>query len=141
MLVALLGVSLMSCGDDKDEFVTADALPQKAKEFLIQFYPGTEAQSVTKDHDDYTVILKDGSQVEFDKKGEWQSVEAALQATVPAGFYPAAIDTYIAAKVPQAGGICEISKEYKDFKGYEVQLLSGVELAFDWEGNYLGVEN
>lgn len=137
MLAAVMGVALMSCSD-KEEFVDADALPQTAKSFLLQYYPGTEVISTTKDKDEYSVILKNGTQIDFDKKGDWTGVDSPIGVVVPTGFYPAAIDAYIAEKFPEQGGINDISKEKR---GYDVELVGGTELVFNYDGQFIGIDN
>ncbi|MBD5486669.1 MAG: hypothetical protein HDR18_14310, partial [Lachnospiraceae bacterium] len=61
---------------------------------------------------------------------------APVGKTVPAGFYPAAIDTYISSAY-SGSGINEISRIDR---GYEVELLNGTDLYFSADGTYIGID-
>lgn len=137
LLIAVVGgIALWSCSDDKDEPISGDALPILAQSFIEQYYPGVNIVSSTKDKDDYEVILSEGTRIEFNKAGEWTDVDAALGKTIPSGFYPAAIDTYVQENM-QGAGISEISKERR---GYDVELVTGAELLFNTEGAFIGYD-
>ncbi len=132
LLLGVMAISLAAC-DDKDDPVAESQLPATAKAFLNTYYPGIEISTATKDKNEYDVILANGHSVEFDKAGEWKDVDAPVGQTVPVGFYPAAIDTYLSTNNP-GDGINEISR---DKSGYEVDLVSGVEAVFNSDGIFL----
>lgn len=137
LLIALVGsMMFMSCDDDKDESITTDVLPAQAKEFIRQYFPAANVVSAVKDHDEYEVTLSEGTHIDFDMKGEWKDVEAAIGKTIPSGFYPEAIDTYVSTNF-EGVGINEISKERR---GYDVELVTGTDLMFDSEGTFIGVD-
>lgn len=137
LLVAVLAsVTLWSC-DDKDEPISSNDLPTAAKAFITQYYPTATIVSTTKDKNEYEVILSEGTRIDFDKSGEWKDVDAAVGRTVPTGFYPAAIDTYIDSNFSGVG-INEISKERH---GYDVELTIGTDLRFSTDGSFLGFDN
>ncbi len=131
--------TLWSCSDD-DELIIPGELPQTAKTFLNTYFPGMEIYKVEKDgrHDDteYTVKFYGGYEVEFDALGEWTDVDAPEGKTVPDGIAPEAIATYVAQEYPGMG-INEISRDYR---GYEVELVTGLDLDFDLEGNLIGID-
>lgn len=138
MLVAFIGcIALWSCDDDKDETIATDRLPSEAKTFISQYFPSISIVSAQKDKDDYEVVLSDGTRIDFNKSGEWTDVDAPVGKTVPTGFYPAAIDSYIATSYTGTG-INEISKERR---GYDVELVTGIDLIFDTEGNFISLDN
>lgn len=136
LLAVVGGMMLWSCSDDKDEPISGDALPTQAKAFIAQYFPEAKVVTTYKDKDDYEVVLSEGTRIDFDKAGEWTDVDAAIGKTIPSGFYPAAIDTYVAENMKGAG-INEISKERT---GYEVELTTGVELMFNYEGAFIGYD-
>lgn len=135
LLIAVLGLTFQSCDDDKDEAIQSSQLPSNAKEFINQYFPSLQIVSSQKDKNDYEVILSDGTSIDFNKKGEWTDVDAALGKSLPTGFYPAAIDSYIAQNF-QGLGINEISK---DKRGYEVELVTGTEMMFSYDGTFIGI--
>lgn len=136
MLVALILPLLWSCKDDKEEPVNSENLPQSAKTFLATYYPGEYVISALKDKNDYDVTLSNGHIIEFNSNGVWEDVSAPYGLTVPTGFYPSAIDTYVAEN-GNGFGINEISRERH---GYDVDLVSGVEYRFDTEGRFIGLD-
>ena len=135
LLIALVGVSLSACGDDKDDdkVIESNILPAPAKTFLETYYPGVSIAKVSKDNDNYDVLLANGHDADFDLAGEWLDVEAPVGQSIPSGFYPAAIDNYIATNAG-AAAINEISKETY---GYEVTLTTGAEYDFNPQGEFL----
>ena len=134
--MAIVGLALSSCGEDDEKEISSGKLPAAAKEFINQYWPSTGIVSSRQERKDYEVILADGTRLNFDKEGSWFEVEARLGQTVPTGFYPVEIDVYIASHLNGAG-IHEITKETV---GYEVKLLTGVELLFSNEGTYIGID-
>ncbi|MDE7461111.1 MAG: PepSY-like domain-containing protein [Paramuribaculum sp.] len=135
LLVAVLSIALWSCSDD-DEPVPVTKLPSSSQTFLNTYFDNVDIISVTKDKDDYEVLLSNGYSVEFNTSGEWTDVDAPVGKTVPTGFYPAAIDTYISSAY-SGSGINEISRIDR---GYEVELLNGTDLYFSADGTYIGID-
>ncbi|MDE7376956.1 MAG: PepSY-like domain-containing protein [Muribaculaceae bacterium] len=136
LFVAVLALGATSCSDDKDEPVSSAELPAKAQEFVSTYFPTATITLTTKDKDEYEVFLSEGTRIDFNKAGEWQDVDAAPGKVVPSGFYPAAIDENV-AEVAADAGINEISKESY---GYEVELLSGLEMKFDQNGAFISFD-
>lgn len=135
LLIAVIGLGVTACSD-KDEPVSPEQLPLDAQVFLSTYFPEATVVTSVKDGDEYEVVLSDGTRVDFNKKGEWRDVDAAPGMTLPSGFYPVEIDNYVTANFGE-DGINEISQEAR---GYEVQLLSGIELLFSYTGEYLGLD-
>lgn len=134
LLVAVLGISLASCSD-KDEPIAPTELPSNAKDFISTYFASSTIVSTQKDKDDYDVVLSDGTKIEFNKKGEWTDVDAPNGKSLPTGFYPASIDTYLAENF-DGEGINEISKVKR---GYEVEITTGTEMIFDQNGTFIEI--
>lgn len=81
---------------------------------------------------EYDVVLTDGTQIEFDKVGNWKSVEVRRGAEVPAGLIPSGISSYVKRNQKQKIVGIEKSRRY-----YEVELANGVEMLFDYSGNFV----
>lgn len=137
VLVALFATTLWSCSKDDDGGpAPLTELPATAKTFLSTYYPSVEYKAY-KDDNGYDVVLSNGQKVDFDSKGEWYEVEATIPGqTIPTGFYPAAIDTYVSENYSGAG-IREISKEVY---GFDVELVQNIDLKFDTAGNFISVD-
>lgn len=136
LLCIMTCMAFTSCDDDDDRAIVSTRLPADAKTFLSTYYPGQVVVSATLDKETYEAVLSNGHKVEFNQKGEWQDVDAPAGQVIPEGFYPAAIDIYVAEHYT-GNGINEISRETS---GYEVDLVNGVDLLFNTEGAFIGVD-
>lgn len=137
-LVSLMAVAVCACSDD-DEPINPLELPQTARNFLTQYFPTYEIRSVEKDgrHDntEYTVTFVNGYEVEFDAAGEWTDVDAPRGLAIPDGIAPAPIAEYVTSYYP-TDGINEISR---DTRGYDVDLISGIEIEFTLTGDLVSI--
>ena len=139
--IALLSVvALSSCSDDSEKIIGIDDIPPTASSFISTYYPSASVTSVTSEgkgmDTDYDVYFADGSKIEFNYDGEWKSVDAPFGATIPAGRAPEAIAQYVAANYHDSG-INEISR---DRRGYEVELLNGIDLEFAPDCSFIRVD-
>lgn len=135
LLMALMMFALPSCSDDdSDKPISESDLPSISKTFLDTYYSGVNVVKVYKDKTDYDVMLANGHEVEFDLAGNWVDVDAPAGQTIPSGFYPSAIDTYVNS-IATSGGINEISK--LSAGGYEVEPVYGPDMIFDANGNFV----
>ena len=99
----------------------------KSKVTLIKIDKGMVGVS------EYEVILADGSEISFDKNGNWKDVEMPVGKQVPDYFVPKPIKDYV-AKNNKGQKIIGIEK---DRSSYEVKLNNGIEMKFDRAGNFL----
>jgi len=83
--------------------------------------------------DEYEVILTDGTEIVFDRSGNWKEIEVAKNKKVPSYFVPKAITEYI-KKYNEGKRIIGIEKKRN---GYNIELENGIELQFDRAGNFV----
>ena len=139
LCLCLFSLSLVSwAGHDKP--IQVSELPKKAQEFLQSHFAGQSVALAKVDkelmHHSYEVIFDNGNEVEFNKKGEWTSVDCK-QSQVPAALVPKRIQEYVGKHYPKA----KIRKiELTDHKGYEVKLDNGFELEFDKKMNIKDID-
>lgn len=82
--------------------------------------------------DEFEVVLKNGTEVEFDAEGGLKSVDAGSNG-VPSSLLLPAIQTYIKKNCGNQKVVeLEINK-----KNYKVELQDGRDLLFDRNGNFL----
>lgn len=136
LLIAVCCAMITACDDKDDKYIDQRELPASAKDFVNQYFSGETIITTEKDHDEYEVCLSDGTRIDFTRQGEWKDVDAPTGKTIPGGFYPASIDAYIAANM-NGMGINEISKERR---GYDIELLNGLELIFSSDGAFLAAD-
>ncbi|MCR4872906.1 MAG: PepSY-like domain-containing protein [Bacteroidales bacterium] len=136
LLVLLLCVAAVNVYAVTDRPVTFAQLPQKAQQFITKHFSGVEFLSGKQDDGEYEVYLIDGTEIDFTAAGDWKDVDCHTRA-VPAAIVPAAISKYVKAKFPN-NTIVKISKKYA---GYDIELDSDLELKFDKNGNYIGIDD
>ncbi len=137
LLIPIFGSAIISCdNEDEVEYVTYEQLPNQAKIFLSQFFPGVKILSTHRDTDEYEVVLNGGTEIDFTLSGDWKNVDGAPGQTIPNGFYPSEIDLYIVSNYAGTG-INEISKTHY---GYEVELVNNLDLMFNTNGEFIGLK-
>ena len=132
-------VLLMTACSDKP--VTAEQMPEPIKAFVEQNFPEQPITYAEKDIEgfgsQYDVVLSDGTRIEFDNDNVWDKIECPMTNPVPTALIPAAIATHIQANYPDAM-ILKIDKEHD---GYEVELANGLELKFNKQGVFTGMDD
>ena len=115
---------------DNDKPISVNALPAKAQSLLNQHFNGQKVMLATIESGviskSYDVVLKNGTKLEFDKKGNLTEIDCK-QATVPANLIPQAIKDYL--KDNYAGQ--SVKKIEMNKKEYEVELTNGLDLTFN----------
>lgn len=138
-LLLTLGISLSACA--KEKLIEFNKLPEKAQTFIKTNFPEATAISIILDQDgldkDYTVNLNEGTCIEFDRKGNWESIKNMKG--VDNKFLPAKAAEYIQANYAGIMTI-EISYDQRDLDTYEVKLENHVELKFAKDGSFLGTD-
>lgn len=119
--------------------VNAQSLPQAITSFIKQHFPSVSIVGVEPDYDngglEYDVYMSDGTQIDFDANHQWDQVESMRG--VPAFFVPRAIASYVKGNY-QNLAITKINKEYY---GYEIELVNGLDLNFDRSGRFMGMDD
>jgi len=130
----LLVVFSVSCSSEEKEFDYA-ALPMSAQLFVKQYFADASCSRVEKEKDngfwEYEVLLSDGSQVEFNEKGEWTSVECKYS-EMPVGIIPTVIAEDIAKRHPDL----KPYKIEKEVGGYEIDI-PGYDLYYRYNGMFI----
>lgn len=114
---------------DNDKPVEINQLPQTAQQIIKKYFAGKDVAMATLESGildkEYDIVFTDGNKIEFDRKGQWTSIECKPQ--VPAALVPAKIAQYVGNKY--AG--LKILKIDKDNKEYDVKLSNGLEITFN----------
>lgn len=131
LIMAISAILVLSVGcNARDKIITVDQLPAMAQTFLKKHFANNKLLYAKKDFEisgsTYEVRLEDGTEIEFDKKGNWDKVDCQMKA-VPAELIPAAIAQYVTKNYTNA----HIVKIDKERYGYEIELSNELELKFD----------
>ncbi len=136
MLMAVLGLSATAMARDTYAH-DASVLPQSAQTMLSSnFKAKVSVVKIDKTLgriDDYEVILTDGTEISFDRNGNWDNVETSNAKSVPAGLVPEIIRNYV-SRNHSGVHIVGIDKEHH---GYDVELSDGIDMKFDKDGRFL----
>lgn len=138
-VIVCLFASTAICNAE-DMPIPAAQLPAAAKTFVQQNFPGKTIAYAEKDTEfmktKYEVSLNDGTQIDFDKAGNWDKVDCHMVA-VPAALVPAAIQQYVNTNF--AGTV--VVKIDKERHGYDVELSNDIELKFNHQGVIIGFDD
>lgn len=118
-----------------------NVLPAAARKMVADTYSLKNVSHIKIDSsffggDDYDVVFVDGTEIEFNAKGEWKEVDAGSK-PVASAFVLKPIATYVKSNYP-GQHIVQIKKERNK---YEVELSSGLDLEFDRAGNFLRIDD
>ena len=117
-----------NAGNDKP--ISVNALPAKAQTLLSQHFNGQKVMLATIESGviskSYDVVLKNGTKLEFDKKGNLTEIDCK-QGIVPVQLIPQTIKNYLNDNY--AGQ--SVKKIEMNKKEYEVELTNGLDLTFN----------
>lgn len=136
MLGLLIGITTAAYA--KDTYAhDASVLPEAARTTIANNFK-SKVSVVKIDRDfgrisEYEVTLMDGTEISFDRNGNWDNVETNNAKAVPAGFIPKAISDYVAKNQPNTR-IVGIDKERN---GYDIELSNGVDIKFNKDGQFV----
>jgi len=138
LIAATLTFSAASAQDSK---VTFNDLPADAINFVREHFLVDHIASVWKDTDyndeEYTVIFRDGLEIEFNGNGDWKELKAR-HGKVPDHVVPEKILAHVSATFPFES-IKEVSRNLTK-KRYKAELTDDQELKFDENFNFIGVK-
>lgn len=139
-LAVIMSISIAAVARDSYAH-DASVLPKAAQSVLSKnFKAGVSVVKIDKDFgrvSEYEVILTNGTEITFDRDGNWKNVEVGGNATIPSAFIPSQIADYVRANM-SGKKIVGIEKERS---GYEVELSNGIDMKFDKNGQFVRYDN
>ncbi|MCM1108082.1 MAG: PepSY-like domain-containing protein [Clostridium sp.] len=139
LALALVAATGLWAGD----VITRDMskLPAAAKTSVSKNFPTQKISYIKIDKsllgDTYEVVLSNGTEVEFNNKGEWKEVDCKQGVFVPNGYIPGTIRKYLKKEFPGVN----VKKIEKKTRRYEVELSNGLDADFDLNGNLLKLDD
>lgn len=120
---------ITACGEDK--------IPPRSKAFINQHFPHSSVVLVEIDDDDddgkeYSVLLNDGTKVEFDMQGNWKRI-GRNKTGVPSSLIPPAISQYLKIHFPED----VVTKLSKKPYGFKIELSNDMDVRFNPEGQFM----
>lgn len=116
-------------------------LPEPAQAFIQKHFDPKNVSHVIEEDEffsskEYKVALADGTEIEFDKNGNWTEIDSERQ-PLPEGAIPSNIRQYISKSFPN-NQVVHISRSSRE---YEVELSSGIDLEFDRDGKFKRIDD
>lgn len=139
IMLAILTLSLTACAD-RHQLIGVPELPAQAQAFLQKHFNISDIAYIEREHEgmhyEYNVHLKNNTEIDFDNRGNLQSVDCQ-SSPVPEGIIPELIATFIKLHHPNY-----FAKEYTiGYRHITVELSSGLEVIFDLEGHFLRMDD
>lgn len=125
-----------------DRAISYRNLPLRAQLFVKKYFNPHKVVLVKEDRGfrdtDYDVKFTDGSEIEFNGRGEWTEVKCPKG--LKNGIIPVQIMIFMKHRGYLKHGVKPVKIEYSR-KGYEVKLSNGTELEFDNRFNLVDVDH
>lgn len=136
ILIAMIGVSVSAMA--KDTFTRDVNVLPKAAQTVISNNFKAKVNLIEIDKElgrisEYEVILNDGTEISFDRDGNWKNVEVGKNGKIPGSFIPKTISDYVKKNQPGQ----KILGIEKNRSGFEVEISNGIEMKFDKDGNFI----
>ena len=134
--ILLLGISAFA----QNGMTTLEQLPAKAQEFVKTYFSDYTIQYIFSDREfadvDYKIRFEDGTEIEFNAKGEWTDV-SSKQKCIPTGFILKEITNYVEMN---HNGMC-ITDIEKEFNRITIELNDSLEIEFNSKGKLMSYDD
>lgn len=140
LVMALVAVQFTFAAD----VITKDInqLPLTARNFINKYFVKPQVLHIKIDSEmmeskKYEVLLSNGTEIDFDKKGEWMEVDAK-KGEVPAALVPHFVTEYLKANNFTSEYVKKIERNRK---GVEAELNTGISFNFTKNGKFRKVDS
>lgn len=138
ILLALVAVVTVFAASARDNYSRdVNVLPASARTVLKNNFKG-EVNHIKIEKsfgrvNEYDVVLTDGTEVTFDRSGNWKDIEVKRNGEVPKALVPQLIIKYV-GQYQKGAKIVGLEKTRS---GYDVELSNGVDMKFDKSGKFV----
>ena len=137
-LLIVFAMLAVACHGSDEKEIGYTELPVQAQQFVKQYFPSATYSRIEKEKDhgqwEYEATLSDGTKIDFNAKGEWESVDCKFSA-LPSGIIPDVIAADIAERYPSQ----QPYKIEKELGGYEIDI-PGYDLYYSSTGKFIRAE-
>lgn len=116
----------------EEVIISPNELPSNVKALVEKYFPGTNIMYAEIDYNEYEIRLNNGTEIEFDKNGEWKEIKTYQN--FPTEILPKYAVLAIKKMYPNAF----IIKAEKIWGGFEIKTNNMMEIYIDNKGNILG---
>lgn len=132
LLTFLFVFSSFSYCLSEEIIISPNELPDNIKTFVQKYFPGTSIMYAEIDYNEYDIRLNSGTEIEFDRSGEWKEIKAYQN--FPTELLPKAAVKAIKKTYPDAF----IIKAERIWNGFEIKTNNMMEIYIDNNGSILG---
>lgn len=140
LVLAVVAVQFAFAGD----VITKDAskLPLSARNFINQHFSSPQISHIKIESEmmktkKYEVQLSNGTEIEFDSRGNWTDIDAK-KGKLPETVVPTFVKEYMKANGFTTEYVTQIER---DRKGFEVDLNTGLSFKFDSKGKFVKADD
>ncbi len=143
IFIAIMAFIATATCSARDEYSTdVNVLPAAAKTLISKHFQNLGVNQIKIDRhsfggDDYEVALSDGTEIDFDSKGNLEEVDCGRSGKVPGALILKSVRDYVVKNYPKQN----IIKYEVKRKGYEVELNNGLDLVFDKQGKFRHIDD
>ena len=134
-----LFATALLAGCEKETILPEHNLPGEIVTFVNTHFPENPVVQAVKEKDDfelsYKVILNGGFVLEFNRKKEITDIDGVVR--LPDSVVPSSILSYVATHFPDQ----YIIGWERDSRSQQVTLVSGIELDFSMNGEFLRIDS
>jgi hypothetical protein len=141
--ITFFAVATLFVACEEEKFIQENKLPAVSKTFIETHFPNEEITTIVKERDglsvDYTVYLANGFDIDFTKSGDWDNVDGHFL-SVPESILdllPKPLLQHLTTHF-QDFSIIEVNRERY---GYEIGLSNDMDLKFDSNGSFTGIDD
>jgi len=139
LLICIFGFSISASAQKTT--IQVNELPENAKIFIKKHYKNETVSYVIKEEeflviDEYKVLLSDGTEIEFNKNGNWKEISNKTKG-IKTSVVPANILNYCKKSFPNT----TIKKIEQSRWKYQVELSNDLDLEFDTNGNFKRIDD
>jgi hypothetical protein len=128
---------------EKEKLIHENELPAISRIFVETHFSGVETTAIVREKEglnvDYTVYLANGFDIDFTKSGDWDDVDghtSPLPESILA-LLPEPLLSHVTTSFPNFL-IVEVNREHY---GYEIGLSGDMDLKFDANGRFIGMDD
>ena len=137
-LVTILFLGVIAFAQEKiSQF---EQLPANSQEFIKTYFKDYKISYVLSDKEitdiDYKVRFEDGTEIEFNAKGDWTDV-SSKQACIPTGFIIQEIVNFVNTN---HNGMC-ITDIEREFNRITIELNNSLEIEFNNKGKLISYDD
>lgn len=139
LLFAVLFVCAFGKIQAQDRYLKSEEYPAEITSYIAKHFADSDIVSIKEEKEirktEYEVKLRNMEELEFDEEYKIKSMES--KSGLPNSVIPQKITDYVSKNYPQS----KIEEWKRKRRGQEIELDNGLEILFDFEGNFIKIDD